>query len=63
MGAVMEAYADAGTVTITFDEPGPLAGLLGFGATPTSPLTLDEVGGPRGIPHVSPLHPAQAARR
>ncbi len=42
-GAVIEAGTDAGTVTITFDEPGPLAELLGLGATPTSPLTLNEV--------------------
>jgi hypothetical protein len=55
VGAVTEADADTGMVTITFDEPGPLAELLGFGATPTSPLTLDEVDREQALASLSTL--------
>jgi hypothetical protein len=54
-GAVIEADTDAGTVTITFDEPGPLAELLGLGATPTSPLTLDEIDREQALESLSTL--------
>lgn len=43
VNAAFEADTDAGTVTITFDQPGPLVELLGLGAAPTSPLTLGQL--------------------
>jgi hypothetical protein len=54
-GAVVEADTDAGTVTITFDSPGPLAELLGLGAAPTSPLTLDEIDREQAVASLSTL--------
>jgi hypothetical protein len=55
VNAAFEADTDAGTVTITFDEPGPLAELLGLGAAPTSPVTLDELGQAQAVESLSTL--------
>lgn len=37
-----DAQTSDGTTTVTFTEPGPLAGLIGQGQSPSSPLVLGE---------------------
>ena len=40
-GAVVTADSETDTVTITYEQPGPLVALLGLGAAPGNPLVLD----------------------